>query len=95
LLGNLYVSIFDYFINSSIDLSDPAESIKDVPHLDVLLQPGQCLFIPRWWWHFITSIDHQTASRYVSLTQKEKPETEFSFSINFWWGKRTEREEVQ
>ena len=29
--------------------------------LECILGPGDMLFVPRWWWHFVTAIDESTA----------------------------------
>jgi lysine-specific demethylase 8 len=83
--------------NSSIDLSTSCDELKDVPHYDILLAPGDCLFLPRWWWHYITSVEESTAQQLlgqnpssVHVATDQSNQIQFSFSINFWWGKRIE-----
>lgn len=53
------------------------------------------LFIPRWYWHGLLSVDKDTALRWKSMHAEESVLNEtyssplqYSFSANFWWGKR-------
>lgn len=32
--------------------------------MQCVLAPGEMLFLPRWWWHFIVAIDRETALRW-------------------------------
>ncbi len=38
-----------------------------------VLAPGEMLFIPRWWWHFIMAIDRDTALRWRQQHLEENP----------------------
>jgi hypothetical protein len=37
-----------------------------VPYQEYVLGPGEMLFIPRWWWHFVLAIDEASALRWRS-----------------------------
>lgn len=38
-------------------------NFADVPHIECTLQPGEMLYIPKKWWHFVWA---QTASLSIS-----------------------------
>jgi len=73
--------------NSSVDFANFDSSLHPLamqaPFIDVKLQAGEMLFIPRWHWHLVAA-------------QREEEESQvdpFSFSVSFWWGKRLEKKE--
>lgn len=86
--------------NSSIDLlSKNLEadfpSLKDAPYDDVILETGDMLFIPRWHWHYCTAVMNEDVSRTIEAASHAKANHVnldvcncFSWSVNFWWGKR-------
>lgn len=93
--------------NSTLDMlkDDDLSLLSAVPCYDVVLREGESLFIPRWWWHYVTAIDRVSAdslnrkkeirhsnshSDRHSHSHSDKSCVDFSFSINFWWGKRVE-----
>lgn len=39
-------------------------TVRDVPYTECVLGPGEQLFIPRWHWHFVASIDENSALRW-------------------------------
>lgn len=66
---------------------------KEACYSEIILCPGQMLFIPRWFWHFIVSISFEEA---VSLSRKLGDSSiisagginDLTISISFWWGAR-------
>lgn len=36
-------------------------TLPDLPYQEYVLGPGEMLFIPRWWWHFVVAIDRESA----------------------------------
>ncbi len=36
--------------------------MKDIDVYDIILEPGDVLFVPKHWWHFVTSLDSITIS---------------------------------
>jgi hypothetical protein len=63
---------------------------------EVILHPGDMLFIPRWCWHFISSIDAATAKRLEKSTSSHAAYVshEYSISVSFWWGQRLSQESI-
>ncbi len=72
--------------------------------VECVLGPGECLFIPRHYWHYIQAIDADTAHSFLQqqsqvgyrdsdLSFPAVPSPQFSFSVSFWWGKRISLEE--
>ncbi|CAF0759195.1 unnamed protein product [Didymodactylos carnosus] len=47
------------------------ESIKDVDTIEIILKPGDVLFIPKHWWHFVYSLDKTTISLNTWLEQPD------------------------
>tara|TARA_A100001015_G_scaffold319870_1_gene444232 strand:+ start:1434 stop:1946 length:513 start_codon:yes stop_codon:yes gene_type:complete len=48
-----------FYNNSSVDIEDEKQGWEVVNHAkytDIVLGPGDLIFIPRWYWHFIASI---------------------------------------
>lgn len=42
---------------SRADLFDPSESVSSLRFVDTILAPGDALFIPERWWHFVLSLE--------------------------------------
>jgi hypothetical protein len=71
-----------------------------VVYWEGILGPGDMVYIPRWYWHYIQAIDYHTAMHWENeylptgfriRNVAEPPpsnEYEFSFSVSFWWGQR-------
>lgn len=67
---------------------------------EVLLRPGDMLFIPRHYWHYCTAVASPTVKSLLQshTVNVESPDIEvdtsdcFSWSVNFWWGKRIIKE---
>ncbi len=92
--------------NSAIDFTDPLwyeqyPEARELPYEEYILGPGDSLYLPKWYWHFIQAIDRETASewfQYNSLNNRvadkeeyvKDADIEYSFSVSFWWGKRCE-----
>lgn len=108
--------------NSSLDISEPTSALS-AEYTDVLLGPGDVLFIPRWYWHYIASesddnVDSLLSSgfpvigiegqlqknsskkrgRVSTISDEDEIDGAFNnnsnyvFSVSFWWGKRIEKE---
>jgi hypothetical protein len=72
-----------------------------------VLLPGDMLYIPRHHWHFVLAVDRAEAEDYynnrssmcssactnINTSSNTGEGVEFSFSVNFWWGKRLEKAE--
>lgn len=92
--------------NSAIDFTDPLwyeqnPEGRELPYEEYILGPGDSLYLPKWYWHFIQAIDRETASKWFQcnslnnrVINKEEyandADVEYSFSVSFWWGKRCE-----
>jgi hypothetical protein len=98
--------------SSSVDLLNEREMLEqyplavNTPYRDVVLKPGQMLFIPRWVWHWVGAISEDVAAaweddintnttpryfnEYESKVTNEKDI--YSWSVNFWWGPRKEKD---
>lgn len=91
--------------NSQVDLLSSFEELQrsfplvlEAEYSEVILGPGDMFFIPRWHWHFITAVDHNTAARWeqerlVSAdTARIRPYADtycqHSFSVSFWWNRK-------
>ena len=80
--------------NSTVDLlaedvytSHP--QLVETPYWECVLSPGDMLFLPRHWWHFVQSLDTATALAVGTGTTAldgAQQTVQFSFSVNFWWG---------
>ena len=61
--------------NSSIDICEPNEAV----YSDLVLGPGDMLYIPRWYWHYIVSLppDDERVVQYrknkETIGKKRKP----------------------
>lgn len=62
---------------SSVDLDaidfDRFPAMRDVPVLETVLEPGECLFIPLGWWHWVRSLEVSTSLTFTNLLQDEPP----------------------
>lgn len=50
----------------AIDL-DRFPAMRDVPVLETVMDPGECLFIPLGWWHWVRSLDISTSLTFTNL----------------------------
>lgn len=56
------VVTFELIVCSAVDLLDLDRIRREQPlvlaakYSDVVLGPGDMLFIPRWWWHYVTAV---------------------------------------
>eukprot|EP00602_Paraphysomonas_sp_CaronLab_P012900 CAMPEP_0185040206 /NCGR_PEP_ID=MMETSP1103-20130426/37985_1 /TAXON_ID=36769 /ORGANISM="Paraphysomonas bandaiensis, Strain Caron Lab Isolate" /LENGTH=349 /DNA_ID=CAMNT_0027579403 /DNA_START=462 /DNA_END=1507 /DNA_ORIENTATION=- len=70
--------------NSSVNLmSVDAELHPDIllaPYFDTILGPGDMLFIPRWWWHYVTAVPSYSARQYWEGTKSTDTTTHNYFS---------------
>lgn len=78
-------------------------SLRGCQYREVMLAPGECLYIPRHMWHYVMSVDREFAlkwreNRYGTsanaprdVNANSNPPVDFSFSVSFWWGKRIEQ----
>ena len=74
--------------------------MRNAKYSDVLLEPGDMLFVPRWYWHFVASVSTLTDSvknaEYAGVkrkldNEKQNEEQRHVFSVSFWWGERKEK----
>lgn len=91
--------------NSQVDIlqydSAAFPLMQKAPYFETVLGPGEMLFIPRHWWHFIAALDSDAAAdarSKLGITSLLPPRPasiddhpEFSFSVSFWWGPRREK----
>jgi lysine-specific demethylase 8 len=84
--------------NSSIDIME-YDSVKhpdfaSLHYTETVLAPGEMIFIPRYYWHFIMSIDKKQALNWklhkqnIKINQDNNENSEYSFSVSFWFGPR-------
>jgi len=59
--------------------------LAEAESLEAILEPGQVLFLPRWWWHEIETLDGGL----------DQPGRGASISINFWFDQQQEHEYEQ
>jgi len=73
-LGNVYNDDRCY---SSVDLEsvdlDRFPAMRDVPVLETVLEPGECLFIPLGWWHWVRSLEISTSLTFTNFLRDEPP----------------------
>ena len=71
--------------------------LKDATYKEVILLPGDMLFIPRHYWHFIVSISHDQVIDWYNKNSNSNDncndynytkDDNYSFSVSFWWGRR-------
>ena len=83
-----------------MDLLCEAEAEAEEPEAsfwETVLLPGEMLFIPRHFWHFVSAPDGQQAAQRLqqlyptAASAAAAPPAAFSFSVNFWWGRRIEQ----
>lgn len=49
-------------VSSAVDLLDVEGTLlnhplaRSAPYYDIVLRPGDMLYIPRWWWHYVTAV---------------------------------------
>jgi hypothetical protein len=92
--------LVDDLVFSRIDLTSPTwmsdfPIASELPFCECILGPGDCLFLPKWYWHFVQAVDLETTKEWrlingLGIDDNEfidRP-SDFSFSISFWWGKR-------
>lgn len=64
-------------------------------YTETVLFPGDAIYIPRWCWHLIVSIDEATAREWLQRIHKIALEPQelvpHCISVSFWWGKRMEK----
>jgi len=44
------------FVISGHDIENPSEILQKIPKYEVILEPGDVLFVAPWWWHQVTNI---------------------------------------
>lgn len=89
------------FFNNVIELNEVQKFplVKEANYSEIVLGPGEMLFIPRYYWHFVVAIDRDTALHWrwkycqnnrkpVSLPFADGNTSNYSFSVSFWWGER-------
>jgi hypothetical protein len=95
-------------LNSKVDFLDPDllsyPLVEQAHYTEMILAPGDLLYIPRWYWHLVVAVDHPCSlvqdmenSRHSIplceiLAQKNCTTVTHSVSVNFWWGPRIEKE---
>lgn len=48
-------------------------AMRDVPVLETVLEPGECLFIPLGWWHWVRSLDVAASLTFTNFLHDEPP----------------------
>ena len=68
--------------------------LKEALYEDIVIGPGDMLFIPRGYWHYVQAINTTTANAWyaqhnitTNVDNLALPAVH-SFSVSFWWGKR-------
>ena len=64
-LNSHYASVHSALNLLDIDLSQ-YPLVQCTEYIDVVLCPGDMLFIPRWWWHWVAAVDQATAEQLIS-----------------------------
>jgi hypothetical protein len=55
-----------------VDL-DRFPAMRDVPVTETVLEPGECLFIPLGWWHWVRSLEISTSLTFTNFLRDEPP----------------------
>jgi hypothetical protein len=64
--------------NGREEVEEEEDEEEAAAYCDVLLQPGDLLFVPRGWWHFVQAIPEDTDTHTHT----------HCFSLSFWWDRR-------
>lgn len=73
---------------SQVDLEDPqvAETfprLREARGTEIILHPGQTLFLPAYWWHEVTTLPAAKVANGVGHTAAQEPP--LNVSVNFWF----------
>lgn len=89
---NLYPYCGTHSNNSRIDLTDKSEEMREkfsrfvtgnIAFVETILGPGDMLFIPRHYWHFVVSVDKFTAIQwYIEHGHEYKHENDYEYIEN-------------
>jgi hypothetical protein len=52
---------------------DRFPAMRGVPVLETVLEPGECLFIPLGWWHWVRSLEISTSLTFTNFHHDEPP----------------------
>lgn len=81
-------------LSSVDDLQQSFPLVNEAEYSEIMLGPGDMLFVPRWHWHFITAVDHITAESWEQehlgtkrLRSFVNDRCQYSFSVSFWWNR--------
>lgn len=44
------------FVISEYDIENPSDILNRIPKYEVVLEPGDVLFNPPWWWHYVKNV---------------------------------------
>jgi hypothetical protein len=56
--------------NSSLNLQKETTALN-AKHTDILLRPGDVLYIPRWYWHYVASVDCKDIENFHCADEEE------------------------
>ncbi len=90
---------------TSLDSISAFPSVREAVYSEYVLGPGEMLFIPRWHWHLVISLDEATALDWRrqhlkedkdgsnSMNENNNSSPRFSVSVSLWWGASLEKQE--
>ena len=58
-----------FYRRSKFQMRDPQLFGAGNYDLEITVNPGECLFLPTFWWHYTESLDNQTITTRVRLTE--------------------------
>ena len=76
------------FVISGEDAENPSELLQKIPRYEIVLEPGDVLFNPPWWWHAVHNEDFTIACAvrdHTCYSQSWYNNSTFMMNSSYWW----------
>lgn len=76
------------FVISGEDTDNPSDLLKKIPKYEIILEPGDILFNPPWWWHSVYNEDFTIACAvrdHTCYKQSWYNNPIFMINSQYWW----------
>lgn len=76
------------FVISGEDVENPSELLQKIPKYEIILEPGDVLFNPPWWWHAVHNEDFTIACAirdHTCYLQSLYNNPVFMLNSPYWW----------